>query len=432
MGLTVFPSGMARGATYSDMYAFLAAHYTAKELRSVGITMNFAPVLDVNTNPRNPIIGLRSFGDSPEEVASLGAIAVEGSRRGRVAAVAKHFPGHGDTASDSHRSLPIVAHSWERLQRVELEPFRAAIKAGVPAIMTAHVAYPALDPLRIPATLSKPILTDLLRGKLGFRGVIVTDSLDMRAITARWSLPEASVLALDAGADLLLIGSGTLEAVYDKILESLEEGRLSLETLQQASDRILVLKKRLGLPGEDLKLSPEDRKRIRRLAIEIAERSVTVLEDGDGLLPLSHYRAPLLILFVPPGFSSDIEVLERAFKKRLTGTSSVVVGPEPSSRQTKEVLAHAADADFLLIGTFHWSRSRYKRQVALVERLLNRGPPAVLVSLMNPFDQSHFEASTRIATYGITPSSMHALAKVLLGQIRPRGLLPVQISSPSK
>jgi beta-N-acetylhexosaminidase len=430
--VTAFPSNMARGATYSDMYAFLASYFDAKELRSLGVAMNFAPVLDVNTNPANPIIGLRSFGGDPNEVSSLGAIAIQGSLRGRVAAVGKHFPGHGDTSHDSHVSLPVVARTRAELDAVELAPFRAAIEAGVPAIMTAHVAYPALDPSGEPATLSAPIVSGLLRGELKFQGVVVTDDLEMKAIADRWSVPEAAVRAVAAGCDLLLIGSSRPQPVFDAIVKALNDGALPMQALERAADRVVRLKSDLGLGEEAATLSEEDKRRIEKLADQIAERSVTVLEDG-GLLPLTVYKKALVVLFAPPGFASDLDVLAKALRERMPQAAVAVLDAEPEPKAAAALVRTSKKADLLVVGTFHWGKDPYVNQVKTVRRLLDSGRPTILVSLMNPYDQRYFKgARTRLATYGVTAASMRALARVLFGQSKPQGLLPVEVSTPSQ
>jgi beta-N-acetylhexosaminidase len=430
-GLTQFPSNMARGATYSDMYAFLASYFDAKELRSLGVSMNLAPVLDVNTNSANPIIGLRSFGEDAETVAEMGQIAVEGSRRARVAPVAKHFPGHGSTSTDSHVSMPVVEKSSAELDALELVPFRAAIAAGVPAIMTAHVAYPALDPSGLPATLSRPIVTDLLRGRLGFDGVVVTDDLEMKAISDHWTVPVAAVRAVAAGDDLLLIRTSTPSLVLQALENALHDNVLRSQEIDAAVARVARLKAELGLGGENAALTEDDKKRIDQLADQIAERSVTVLEDR-GLLPLPAAKKALVVFFAPPGYLGDLEVLAGAMRARMPGVEIALLDAEPEAKAAAYFARRAKKADLLIIGTFHWGRLKYERQVKAVRRLLAAGPPAVVVSLMNPFDQRYFkQARTRLATYGVTPASMRALARVLFGDSKPHGLLPVDISTPS-
>ena len=242
-GFTTFPPASLIAARQSPDVAFDVAQATAKELRAVGITMNMAPVLDVNSNPANPVIGDRAYGDHPQRVCAFGMAVMEGLRDNGVIPCGKHFPGHGDTMTDSHKILPVVGADRARLDAIELEPFRHAIRQGIPAIMTAHVRYPALD-ADAPATLSRPILTDLLRNQLGFRGVTLTDDMEMRAILDHEGVGEASVRSLQAGADMILIchqQERQREAVLT-IEQALERGALSRERLTASVERIRALK----------------------------------------------------------------------------------------------------------------------------------------------------------------------------------------------
>ena len=242
-GFTTFPPASLIAARQSPDVAFDVAQATAKELRAVGITMNMAPVLDVNSNPANPVIGDRAYGDHPQRVCAFGMAVMEGLRDHGVIPCGKHFPGHGDTMTDSHHVLPVVGADRARLDEIELAPFRHAIRQGIPAIMTAHVRYPALD-AEAPATLSRPILTDLLRNELGFRGVTLTDDMEMRAILDHGSIGEASVRSLQAGADMILVchqHARQREAVL-AIEQALERGTLSRERLTASVERIRALK----------------------------------------------------------------------------------------------------------------------------------------------------------------------------------------------
>lgn len=243
-GFTIFPSAASVAACQSPDVAYGVAEVTAKELRAVGINMNMAPVLDVNSNPANPIIGNRAYGDSPKHVCLFGTAIMEGLQDNGVIPCGKHFPGHGDTTTDSHKVLPVVNSDRAQLDAIELNPFRYAIQQGIPTLMTAHVHYPALDP-DAPATLSRPILTDLLRRELGFQGVTLTDDMEMRAILDHGTIDEASVRSLQAGADMVLIchqQERQAEAVL-AIEQALDRGDLSMDDVLASVDRISTLKK---------------------------------------------------------------------------------------------------------------------------------------------------------------------------------------------
>ena len=247
-GFTTFPAASRVAACHSPDEAYGAAEVTAQELRAVGINMNLAPILDVNSNPVNPIIGDRAYGTQPEQVCTYGLAVMQGFEDNGIIPCGKHFPGHGDTMTDSHHVLPVVEADRARLDAVELEPFRQAIRRGLPTIMTAHVRYPTLD-AEGPATLSRPVLTDLLRNQLGFEGVTLTDDMEMRAILDQQSIGNASVRALQAGADMVVIchqQERQQEAVA-AIEQALERGELSWEKLTASVARIRALKtKRLA------------------------------------------------------------------------------------------------------------------------------------------------------------------------------------------
>ena len=248
-GFTVFPGSAQLAAGRSTEQIYRAAEITAKELRAVGINMNLAPVLDVNTNPENPVIGDRAFGASPALVCTMGLAVIAGLQDNHVIACGKHFPGHGDTSADSHKELPVVPHDLQRLREIELRPFAHAIQNGLASIMTAHVRYPALDPGE-PATLSRRILTDLLRAKMGFRGVVITDDLEMKAIADSYGLGEAAVKAIEAGCDLVLIcrnEEGQLLAL-DAVAQAVKEGRITEARIDQSILRILQVKEKFILP----------------------------------------------------------------------------------------------------------------------------------------------------------------------------------------
>ena len=242
---TIFPSASTVATCQSPDVAYAVAEITAKELRAVGINMNMAPVLDVSSNPENPIIGNRAYGNHPGQVCIFGTATMQGLKNNGIIPCGKHFPGHGDTVTDSHKVLPVVNANRERLNKIELEPFRHAIQQGLPTIMTAHVHYPALD-AETSATLSRPILTDLLREELGFQGVTITDDMEMRAILDCNTIGEASVRSLQAGANMVLIchqRERQTEAVR-AIKQALDCGEIGLDILQDSVKRISFLKQK--------------------------------------------------------------------------------------------------------------------------------------------------------------------------------------------
>lgn len=422
-GATVFPSAMAFGAARSEALVAAAAGITARELRAVGIHVNFAPVLDVNTNPRNPVIGCRSYGEDPELVARLGAAAIRAMQAAGVAATAKHFPGHGDTSQDSHLALPTVEHSRDRLEAVELLPFRAAIGVGVAAVMTAHVVLSSLDPVR-PATLS-PAVHRLLREELGFSGVVVTDSLAMRAITDRVAPEEAAVLALQAGADLLLAcGPHDVQCrILLALRHALRSGRLPVPRVVDASSRVLSLKHRLGL-GAAPGVAVEDVPRLvgipahEAVAAHVAEAAVTVVGDPDHVIPLPPGPVSVALDSASP---ADDRI--RIFGEALVASGRTVVpvaSPDLGNRPPGPLC--------LLVpgeGPPAWEEST--RLGALVQAGKRAGP-VVVIAVGSPYVLSLVPRGTPcLALYGDDPHLLRAAARVLVGSLRARGRLPVTL-----
>ena len=458
-GVTVFPGNMALGAVSpperAEDLAYRSALITGSELRVLGVNMNLAPVLDVNNNPLNPVIGVRSFGEDPALVARLGAAAVRGYRDAGIAAVGKHFPGHGDTALDSHFDLPTVPHDRPRLDRVELVPFRAAIEAGVDAVMTAHVTFPALDPTPgLPATLSAKALTGLLREEMGFAGLILTDAIEMKAVAERYETAEIVERALGAGADIILVGADPERAVeaYEAILAALREGRLTPERLDESLRRILRLKWRLGLldsagsPGagphtEGCRPSTAAH---RRVALEVARASLTLVRDHPGALPLRLEPGDRLLVIAPELLRAcEGEVFHGAeetaagavttlgpYLRRHHPTVEELVYPaRPSADAAAAAAAAAARARAVLLVTaapeMRPEEARLVRQV-----LASAGParPVVWVSLWSPYDLAAVpSAPTFVAAYSFRHVTLAALAGALFGELPFGGRLPVTL-----
>lgn len=282
--MSLSPGAMALGNTDDPQAVYEAHRIMGEELKALGVHIDFAPCIDINNNPDNPIIGVRSFAEAPEKVARMGVQALKGLREGGVIPTVKHFPGHGNTDRDSHLALPRINSSREELEKTELVPFKAAIEAGVEAIMTAHIIFPAIDP-QLPATLSKAALTDLLRGEMGYKGVIVTDSLSMQAIADHWGFAEASVLSVEAGADLIL-ALGSFERQKEAlqgIIEAVKSGRLSEARLDESLARLAEWEDKLANRPQHSLPDTEAHKAAMR---KITERTPAVLRNDAHLLPL--------------------------------------------------------------------------------------------------------------------------------------------------
>ncbi len=431
-GTAPFPGNMALGATRSASLARAAAKTTGRELRALGVHVTFAPDLDVNSNPDNPVIGLRSFGGDPALVARLGVAALSGYAAGGVLAVPKHFPGHGDTSVDSHLGLPVSRKTLPELERVELVPFRAAFKAGARAVMPAHMVFAALGtgPAQ-PVTLSSAALRGFLRGTLGFRGLIFSDSLDMGAIADVYGSSQAAVLALQAGNDVLVLGKADYPSAFAAVRAALKSGALTRARLEESVDRILAAKRRLGLFARRAPraLSASEYARGRALARRTAERAVTVIRSG-GLLPLKPAPAETvgLVLAHSPRYAAEAALFAREIARRHPRTVVVDLPATPSSAQVDAALARLAGADAVVAGTSQFGGPLPPGQRRLLSRLIAGPAPVVALSLMNPYDLSASTgARAAVALYGLTDSSVRAAARVLFGEIAARGRLPVVV-----
>lgn len=423
---TQFPGNMALGAARDPKNAEIAAGITAQELTALGINMNLAPVLDVNINPDNPVIGVRSFGADPQLVANLGRAAVVACQTNGVIATAKHFPGHGDTATDSHIGLPVITHTVDQLNQIDLAPFRAATLAGIDAVMTAHILVPALDDSGMPATFSKPILTDLLKGDMGFKGICITDALTMAGARVFQTEEEMPVKAILAGVDVILMPEH-LPLQYNAVVSAVKDGTIPMVRIDDAVYRILRVKIKHGLFDDPFTTitaaqaigSPEHLAQ----ADAIADKTITLLRNDAGLLPLTPSGQKVLVT----GFGiSTTATLAGYLTDRGLTTDVYQTGTSPSDATINNAVTRAAGADLVVVITY--SVSAASRQIKLVNALLATGKPVVTVAVRNPYDLGNLPGvQTSLATYSYQPVSLKALARVLFGDVNPSGLLPVSI-----
>ncbi|WP_445524456.1 glycoside hydrolase family 3 protein [Streptomyces cyslabdanicus] len=433
---TLFPGAMAIGASGSPADANTLGRVSGAELRALGINQDYSPDADVNVNPANPVIGVRSFGADPDAVARLVAAEVKGYQNSRVAATAKHFPGHGDTATDSHFGFPVITHSQELWEQLDAVPFRAAIKAGIDSIMTAHIQFPALDDSGDPATLSHPILTGILRGELGFDGVVVTDSLGMDGVRTKYGDDRVPVLALKAGVDQLL-NPPSLDVAWNAVLDAVRAGELTEARLDESIFRVLRLKAKLGLL-DDPYVSQSNVDRVVGVeshlaaADRVAERTTTLLANEGRLLPLSRRsHRKILVVGADPASPSGTTgpptgVLAAALTELGFQATALSTGTDPSAATVDQAVAAAQDADAVVVGTYNVTAG--SSQKTLVERLVATGRPVVAVAIRNPYDIAHLPtAPAHLAAYSWTDVELRAAARVIAGQVRPRGKLPVPV-----
>ncbi|MVO99592.1 beta-N-acetylhexosaminidase [Paenibacillus lutrae] len=437
-GVVCMPGSMAIGATRDKQAAYETARISGKELRAMGINLNFAPCLDVNNNPLNPVIGVRSFGETAELVGELGAAAVKGYQASGVAPTIKHFPGHGDTQSDSHHALPMIPHGLERLREMEFAPFVRAINEGADVIMSAHVIFPALEPDGLPSTLSKRVLTDLLRGELGFGGVIVTDCLEMKAIADHYGTAEGAVMAVEAGADLLLVSHRLPLQVetIEKLVEAVESGRISEARIDESVERLLQLKQKLNITAGDASPAavsaavglPEHVELVR----ETYRKSVTLVKD-EQQLPLASDKKTYVIWTEVRANTQIDEVIEQEetlgayLAETIAAVTETRIDTMPSEEDVERVLSESKDYDQVIVVTYNASFS--PNQIRIVQELAARDTVLTVVAGRNPFDYIEFpEVKTYVASYENRPHAMYAVADVLTGRHQAEGKLPVTLT----
>ncbi|MFH5801346.1 beta-N-acetylhexosaminidase [Haladaptatus sp. CMAA 1911] len=426
---TELPSAMALGAVDDPDLAFRAGNAVGRELRALGVDLDLAPVLDVNNNPDNPVIGVRSFGERPDRVAKLGSAFAEGLQDSAVVACGKHFPGHGDTAVDSHLDLPVIDHDRERLDGVELRPFRRAIDRGIGAIMTTHVAFPTItdDPKR-PATLSARVVTGLLREELSFDGLVLTDCMEMKAIADGVGTVEGCVQAVEAGCDQIFVSHTPAKqhAAIDAVIEAVESGRVSEDRIDAAVRRVLRAKRAhgAGYVGDETEWD-EAVTGCRSVAHEIAERSVTLVRDESGELPVTG-RVSVYEFDIGRGSRAE-ETTDRdgAFASTLAAAGvevdSTVLAPGESPSESVAV----ADRSTVVCTSNAVSNPD---QVTVVDTLRERGANPIVVATRNPYDLSAMpEVETYLTTYDDTAASLAAAVELLVGERTPTGRLPVTI-----
>nr|WP_246440416.1 glycoside hydrolase family 3 protein [Saccharothrix tamanrassetensis] len=424
---TQFPGNMALGASRRTQDAEQAAAITARELRAMGINQNFAPDADVNSNPANPVIGVRSYSGDPNLAAEMTAAQVRGYQQRflsptAVSAAAKHFPGHGDTDEDSHTTLPRVDRTVEQWRELDAPPFRAAIAAGVDSIMTAHIRVPRIDPSGEPATLSKPAL-DLLRRELGYDGVVITDSLAMAGVRQLHSDAEIPVLALKAGVDQLLMPVD-LGLAIDSVVAAVRSGELTEQRIDQSVLRVLRMKFLRGMltspyVDEDKVDSSVGAPENVAAAKAITDHTVTAVRNEALPLPTK----PTAALVTGWGETST-----RALAEALGGTA-LPTGSTPTEAQIAAAVQGAGSADVVVVLTN--GLSAQPAQQTLLTRLLATGKPVIAVAVQNPYDVAHTAAPNWLATYSHGVGSMESVAKVITGEVKPNGKLPVAVPGPT-
>src|SRR6202140_720052 len=437
---TSFPHNMAVAATGRPEDAYTMGKITALEAKAVGVPWIFAPDADVNSNPDNPIINTRSFGEDPGRVSEFVAAFVRGVEENGGLSTAKHFPGHGDTSTDSHLDLPTVTSDRAHLDRVELAPFRAAIAAGASTIMTGHLAVPALDPdPDVPATMSPKITTDLLRHQMGFEGLVVTDALDMGGVTVRYPPGEVAVRSILAGADVLLVPP-VLDAALQAVHEAMASGRIPMARLDEAVTRVLRAKAKLGLNKSKLvdldALGRNfDRPEFDKAALDIADRGITLLRDDQHILPLDATKPQRVLLVAVSGDNDPYPAgnLENEIRWRVDSLSSVrmdtrFVRADTVKLPPPDTYDVAIAAIFVRVADRKGSIGLPDDEAAVVDRLLHAGKPVIIACFGSPYLAERFpSAKTWIAAFSTVDVAQWAMGRALFGQTAVGGRLPVNV-----
>jgi beta-N-acetylhexosaminidase len=444
LGATRLPRAMAMGATGNEELVYQAARVTAQEARAIGVHVNFYPVADVNNNARNPIINIRSFGGDPKLVARMARAYIRGSQSAGVMATAKHFPGHGDTSTDSHLELPSVDVGRERLDAVELLPFRAAVEEGVGGVMSAHIALPRIETEGLPATLSSKMLTGVLRGEMGFKGVIFTDAMNMRGIAAHYPEGEAAVRAVKAGADIILypLNVGT---AFTAIKHAVESGEITEARIAESVRRILTAKATLGLDKERFtEINKLDRVlgslEHQSTARQIIDNAITLVRDKRNVMPLK-LNPEQTVLFITmvdnsegwrdgfPGHTFLAGLTERHPK-----TTSVYVSEKTAPAEFDLIKKLAAMSDvvivngFIRVSAFKGSIDLTEGEIDLLKNMSASTRPFVFVLYGSPYLITFVpQLPSYVLAYEYYPAAETASLKAVLGEIEFKGRLPVEL-----
>lgn len=444
---SLFPNNMGIGAARNAELAYKMGIQIAKECRAIGVHQNYSPVVDVNNNPKNPIINVRSFGEDPVLVSEMGNAMIRGLQDGGVIATAKHFPGHGDTDIDSHSDLPVINSDMERMNSIELVPFASAIKAGVKSVMVAHVSFPALDKTPyIPATLSPEIVDGLLINKLGFKGLIVTDALNMDGIKKHFSTEEVALKCVEAGIDIILMPQGEKKTI-DAIEKAVKKGKISEERINESALKILETKEWLKLntnkyTDENKVMEVVNNGDAQEIAARIAEESITLVKN-DNVLPLKSPDAVnscrILTLYTgdkPENAEYFKEKMKEEFKD-ITGTeingSEISTGISSPEAILKNLIN--SNAEYIIIPLFIKVKMRTgtvgmdKSHADLIETLSEKGKKVIVISFGNPYLLANFTGvQAYIAAYGDSKAVINAVINTLSGDNNPKGRLPVTIN----
>lgn len=423
------PGAMAIAATGNIENCYEAGKITGEQLKSVGVNFNLAPTVDINSNMDNPVIGVRSFGDEPEQVVSYAVAMTKGLLEGGILACAKHFPGHGDTNVDSHLGLPLIDKDIDELEQCELIPFRKVIEAGIPAVMTTHILFPKIETDNIPATMSRKIITGLLREKLGFSGLIVSDCMEMSAIKKYYGTVEGCIQAMNAGVDLIFLSHTAMVAreVSDALTKALESNKISMDDMNESVDKIIRYKEKVM--NENSNCKDFDLVKGKNFALELLKKSITPVQIPTkipeiGQNPLFIGTPPFRATIVSNKEQNEFHFSE--FLAERLGGKAIPISARPTESETMEVLQNIEKHSCIIIGTYNGHI--YKGQLELVNQVANRHQDVIVIALRNPYDLRNLpEHVYGIAAYEYTKNSLEVIAWLLQHKIIPEGKLPVKM-----
>lgn len=439
-GVTVSPSNMAMGATSSPKHTEAASKIIGEELRILGVNMNLAPCIDVNNNPNNPVIGVRSYGEDPRKVSQLGMAAVRGYRKVKIAPVVKHFPGHGNTETDSHLDMPVISYGMEHIENIELYPFKEAIKDDVECIMISHISFPALEKSNIPATLSQSIVNGLLRQELNYKGVVMTDCMEMNAIANRYDIGEAVIMAIKAGNDIVLI-SHTYELqkeAINKVMKAVHEGILSEERIDQSVQRIMKLKEKLDLNSISRSWEEDKEKLAKTEHLEymkkISEESITVVREKN-FIPIKP-EEKILVICPKTAIGTNVEetkdrnrTLSDILKEKHSKTYVEYININPTSEKIQVLKDIAQKFNKIIIIAYNATNNEGQKK--LIKDINDKyGEKAAVISMRNPYDIKIFpNIANYFVTYDMLDMTMESMTNFLIGNIEAQGELPVTIEN---
>lgn len=431
LGFPFLPTNMLLAAANNTMDATTLFYIVATELKNAGVHINFAPVIDVNINPSNPIIGVRSFGSDTQIVSDMGLALITGMQKAGIMAVAKHFPGHGETSQDTHYATPRFKEDKQTFETIHLPPFKAAIDGGVMGIMSAHIIYDFIDKQN-PATFSPAIINNLLKKQLGFKGIIISDSLDMQGASKEGNIASAATKSLASGVDIVLTSRQNPIITNSEILKNIDK-TLPKARLEEAAQKVFNLKKQLGLFDEQRTTMPikSSLEAYNYFAQKLSNQGVSVIRSKENFIPFkTEKQNPKLctVLFSPTRFADQLTDFSAPFIEKGWQVKYYNASMRPKAKDIQRAKECMKGADLVVVGSLQWADKPLESQKNALKQLLRINPDIVLLSLMSPYDIKNYpQVKNVIAMYGISNFSSKAAANIILGNIEPKGKAPVAL-----